>query len=241
MEDRCVGRVELVGAEGAADRDDVHRQLTCQQRTDLHRRGVGTQQLPRTFRCDVEGVLLAARWMVDGEIQGVEVELLGLHFGTFGQLPAHGDERIGDMFGQNRDRMPRAGGLPSGGQRDVDALGHQDCGIALGPQHDEPVVEELLSRRACHVDTLAGLRALRLGQRPQCLARQRQRRLVTEVFGLGAGQCVEIGGQAEGMVGRADSLRQRLLRQVWDQLGLVTHATQLLEVGSGINASADHR
>ncbi|CNJ31659.1 Uncharacterised protein [Mycobacterium tuberculosis] len=37
MEDRRVGGVELVGAEGAADRDDVDRQLAFEQGPHLHR------------------------------------------------------------------------------------------------------------------------------------------------------------------------------------------------------------
>ena len=61
VEHRRVGGVEFVGAEGAADRDDVDRQLALEQGAHLHRRGVGAQQLPGTLRRDIEGVLFAAR------------------------------------------------------------------------------------------------------------------------------------------------------------------------------------
>ena len=40
------------------------------------------------------------------------------------------------------------------------------------------------------------------------------------MLGLGAGQCVEVGGQIEGVPGRTDHLGQRFLRQVY---GLISH------------------
>ena len=220
MEDRGVGGVEFVGAEGAADRDDVDRQFALQQRPDLHRRGVGAQHLPRPVGRDVEGVLLAARRMVGREVQRVEVELLGLDLGSFGQLPAHRDERVGDVLGQDGDRVAGADGLPGRRQRHVDALGDQHCGVALGAQHGEPLVVGLLRLGARDVDPLARVGAVGLGQRPQRLAGQRDRRAVAEVLGLGAGQRVEVAGQVEGVAGRADGFGQRFVGQVD---GLISH------------------
>ncbi len=107
-EDRGVGGVEFVGAEGAAGAHDVDRDVAVQHGADLHGRGVGAQHLPRTLRGDVEGVLHRARRMVGQEVQGVEVEVLGLDLGAFGDLPAHRDEDIGDLVGDDRDRVAGA-------------------------------------------------------------------------------------------------------------------------------------
>ena len=140
MEHRGVGGVEFVGAERAPDRDDVHRQLALEQGADLHRRGVGAQHLPGAVGRDLEGVLFAAGRVVRREVQCVEVELLGLHLGSFGQFPAHRDERVGDVLGQDRDRVARADRLPGRRQRDVDALGDQDGGVTFGAQRRQPLV-----------------------------------------------------------------------------------------------------
>ena len=70
------------------------------------------------------------------------------------------------------------------------------------------------------VDPPARVGAVGLRQRPQRLARQRDRRAVAEVLGLGARQRVEVGGQVEGVPGRADRLGQRFFGQVY---GLISH------------------
>ena len=159
-----------------------------------------------SVRRDVEGVLLAARRMVGREVQRVEVELLGLDLGPLGQFPAHRDERVGDVLGQDRDRVPRTGRLAGRRQRHVDALGDQHRRVALGAQHRQPFVVGALGLGAGDVDPLAGVGAVGLGQGAQRLARQRDRRPVAEVLGLGAGQRVEVGRRVEGVPGRADRL-----------------------------------
>ena len=161
---------------------------------------------------DVEGVLLAARRVVGREVQRVEVELLGLDLGPLGQLPAHRDEGVGDVLGQDGDRMPGADRLPGRRQGDVDALGDEHRGVALGPQRGQPLVVAALRLGARDVDPLARVRAVGLGQRTQRLAGQRDRRAVAEMLGLGAGQRVQVGGQVEGMPGRADGFGQRFVR-----------------------------
>ena len=114
-------------------------------------------------------------------------------------------------------------GLAGRGQGDVDGLGHQHRRVAFGAQYRQTLVVAALGVAAGDVDQLAGLGAVLLGQAGQRLAGQRQRRAVTEVLGLGAGQGVQVGGQLEGVPGRADGLGQRFLRQVD---GLVTHAAR---------------
>ena len=85
-------------------------------------------------------------------------------------------------------------------------------GVALGPQDRQPLVVGALRLGARDVDPLACVGAVGLGQRPERLAGQRDRRPVAEVLGLGAGQLVQIGGQVEGMPGRADGFGQRFVR-----------------------------
>src|ERR1700744_3023044 len=224
MEDRGVSGVELVGAECATDRDHVHRQSAFEQRAHLHRRGVGTQQLTRTVRRDVEGVLFTAGRVVGGEIQRVQVELLGFAFGPLGKFPSHRDERVGDVLGQDRDRMARAGRLPRRGQSHVDTLGDQQRGVALGGEPRQSFVVAALDIAARRVHPLAGISPLGLGHGAQRLSRQRHRRAVAEVLGLGTSQRVKIRRGRERLPGCIDRGGQRLRRQVD---GLVNHAATL--------------
>ena len=223
-----MGGVEFVGAECAADRDDIDRELTLEQSAHLHRRRVGAQQLSGALRSDIEGVLFAARRVVGREVERIEVELLGLDFRPLGQFPPHRYEGVGDVLGQNRDRMPRAGRLAGRRQGHVDALGDQDGGIPLSAQRRQPFVVTALNIAAGAVHKTTGVRTIRLGQRGQRLARQRQRRAITKVLGLGTCQCVEVGRGCEGLPGCVDRCGQRLQRQVD---GLVTHAATLSLLG----------
>ena len=125
---------------------------------------------------DVEGVLLAARGVIGREVQRVEVELLGLDLGPFGQFPAHRDEGVGDVLGQDRDRVPGADRLAGRGQRHVDALGDQHRGVAFGAQRGEALVVGPLGLGAGDVDPLACVGAVGLGQRSQRLTGQRDGR-----------------------------------------------------------------
>ena len=162
--------------------------------------------------------------MVGREVERVEVELLGLDLRPLGQFPSHRDEGIGDVLGQDRDRVPGAGRLPSRRQRDVDAFGDQHRRVALGAQRRQPFVVAALGLAACGVDALAGVGALVLGQRAQRLSRQRHRRAVAEVFGLDARQRVQVVGKCDGLLGGVDRLGQCFRRQVD---GLIAHAAAL--------------
>ena len=61
----------------------------------------------RSDRVDEERVLHLTRRVVGVEVEGVEVVPLVLELGTFGDLPPHADEDVGDLLLQERDRMPR--------------------------------------------------------------------------------------------------------------------------------------
>jgi hypothetical protein len=105
--------------------------------------------------------------------------------------------------------MPGTDRLAGRRQRDVDALGDQHGGVALGPQGGEALVVGALRVGARHVDPLACVRSVGLGEGTERLPCQRDRRAVAEVLGLNAGELLQIGGQVEGMLGRADGFGQR--------------------------------
>ena len=104
-------------------------------------------------------------------------------------------------------------GLASRGQRHVDALGDECRGIAFGSEDLDAGVERTLRGRSGFVDSTARIGPVGLGQRAKNLTRQRDRRPVPEVFGLRAGQRIEIAGLLEGLTGSVDRGGQRLPRQ----------------------------
>ena len=89
-------------------RGDVDRHAALEQGAGLHRGGVGAQHEAALGRVDEERVLHLARGVVGVEVQGVEVEPLGLDLGALGDLPAHADEQVGDALPQQLERVARA-------------------------------------------------------------------------------------------------------------------------------------
>ena len=79
--------------------------------------------------------------MIRQEVERVEVEVLGLHLRALGDLPAHRDEHVGDLLGDDADRVAGADRLTLRRQRHVDGLGDEHGGVALGEQHGAAIVE----------------------------------------------------------------------------------------------------
>ena len=150
--------------------------------------------------------------MVGWEVERVEVELFGLDLGPFGQLPTHRDKGVGDVFGQDCDRVTGADGLTCRRQRHVDALGDQDRGVAFGAQQLEARVVAALRLSTDHVHAFSCVGSIGLRQRSERLACQREWRAVAQVLRLGARKGVEVLRQIEGVFGRADQFGQRFLR-----------------------------
>ena len=75
-------------------------------------------------------------------------------------------------------------------------LGDEHGRVPLGTQGGQPLVVGALRVGAGDVDPFAGVGPVGLGQRPQRLTSQRDRRAVAEVLGLGAGQLVQVGRQS---------------------------------------------
>ena len=123
--------------------------------------------------------------MVGQEVQCIEVEVLGLDLGSFGDLPAHPDEHVGNLIGDHRDRVPRSRRTTRTGQGDIDGLGDQDGRVAFGGQHRQSFLVGALDLAAGDVDSFARFGLLLFGQRAELAAGQSDRRLVPHVFGLG--------------------------------------------------------
>src|SRR5919206_3671529 len=109
------------------------------------------------LRRDIETVLHGAGWVVLREVEGVEVEPLGLELRTLGDLVTHRDEHVGDALTQRGDRVPGTRWHAVPRQRDIDGFGPQGAGVPLGLQLGATLVEGGLHGRAAGVEPLAGL------------------------------------------------------------------------------------
>ncbi len=194
-EDRRVRGVQLVGAVDDTGADHVDRQFAVEQGADLHGRGVRAQHdagLGAALRAlDEEGVLLAAGRVVRADVQGVEVEPLGLDLGPLGDLVAHGHEDVLDALRQRGERVPGAGRYAVVGQRDVHGLLDQHAGVPLGLQLRLAGGEALVHGSACLADALAGLRLGVRGQSADLAVGEGQRGGAAGVGDLGLLERVE--------------------------------------------------
>ncbi len=141
--------------------------------------------------------------MVGVEVEGVEVVPLVLELRTFGDLPPHADEDVGDLLLQERDRMPRTDAGARRERGDVHALGLQSRGgLSFGDLHLTRS-ERLVHPRARLADELAELRlACRLHiAQPRIELGQRRR-----FGGVRRAGCLDRGG-----IGRRGDGVQRCL------------------------------
>ena len=124
MEHRRVRRV-VVAAEGAARHDDADGRLLRLHGADLHRRGVGAQQLAfrRVGAREIERVLLLARGMLGRDVEGGEIVEIVLDMRALGDGEAHLAEDGDDLVHRLADRMDAAGLVRLDRQGHVDALG----------------------------------------------------------------------------------------------------------------------
>jgi hypothetical protein len=111
VEDREVGGVDLVAAVGRAGGDDAHRRLGVFHGADLHAGGVGAQEFAGV---EIEGVLLVARRVVGGRVEGVETMELVLDFRAVGEGEAHAAEDGDGLVADQRERMERTSGQRRG-------------------------------------------------------------------------------------------------------------------------------
>ena len=137
---------------------------------------------PWSWRVGPERVLHGARRVVGAEVEGVEVQPLGLDDRALGDLPAHRDEDVRDPLGAGGERVPGAAGDAVGRERDVDGLLDQHPLLVLDLEHRLPLGERLVDRAARLADALAGLLARLRRQRADLAVGQGQRRAVPGVL-----------------------------------------------------------
>ena len=183
--------------------DDVDRRRAGEHRARLHRRGVRAQHQVVVGRLGPEGVLHGARRVVGAEVEGVEVQPLGLDDRALGDLPAHRDEDVVDQLGTGGQRVAGPAGRAVDGQRDVDGLLDQHPLLVLGLEHLGAGGQGLGDRPAGLADALAGLLACLRRQRADLAVGQGQRRAVACV--------VEPDLLERGQVGRGPDRGERLV------------------------------
>ncbi len=163
MEHRRMGGV-VVGAEGPARGDDPERWLMGLHVADLHRGGVGAQDLALAAFVlrQIEGVVLLARRVLGRDVEGGEVVKVVLDVGADSDAKAHLTEDGDDFLDGLADRMQAADGVGARGQRDVETLlaqaGLQRIVLERGPAGLDRRSERRLHlvQRAAHLLALVG-------------------------------------------------------------------------------------
>ena len=112
-----VGHVRIP-AVGLARHDDPDRRPLRFHGADLHGRGVGAEQ--HLFGHE-QGVLHVPGRMVLGKVQGLEVVVIQLDLGAFGDVEAHAAEDGGDVLDGPGDQVPLAPDPSPAGQGHVQA------------------------------------------------------------------------------------------------------------------------
>jgi hypothetical protein len=135
--------------------------------------------------------------VVRAQVEGVEVEPLGLEDGALGDLPAHRDEHVRDQLGAGGDRVPGASGAAVGGQCDVDGLLDQHPLLVLGLEDDRARGERLVDGAPGLSDALAGLLARLRRQGADLSVGQGERRAVAGVLEANLLELVEVGGRPD--------------------------------------------
>ncbi len=165
-------------------RDDVDRRRAGQHRARLHRAGLGAQHEVVLGRLGPEGVLHGAGRVVGAEVEGVEVQPLGLDERPLGDLPAHRDEDVGDPLGQHRDRVPGALGACGPTGRVTSTVSSTSIRASASTSSSAwRCGERLVDRAARLADALAGVLAGLRRQRADLAVGQRERRAVAGVLG----------------------------------------------------------
>ena len=112
MEHRRMGGV-MVGPIGAARHNNTNWRLGGFHGADLHRRGVGAQNLALSLGIgrQIESVMFLARRMLFGDVQRGEVVMVGFDIRPLGNGKSHLGKDRHDLFNRSRQRMKPCLGL----------------------------------------------------------------------------------------------------------------------------------
>ena len=148
--------------------------------------------------------------MIGTEVQSIEVIPFAFHFGAGGDLPAHGDEEVLDVFHQLGERVTRTQRLAVDGQRHVHGLGRERRGFRGGLQF-------LFARAECATEVgaelahqLPGFLLLILGQRSDGLAGFGHSRLGAGILRFDGFQFLQTGGVLDFGDAFSDRIAYRL-------------------------------
>ena len=124
----------------------------------MHGRGVRAQH---DVAAKVEAVLGVERGMVLGEIQRVEIVVLGLGFGTDDAREAKLFEDVADLVDDLRDEMEAAAPLPASGHREIGAGERGGAALELELTRCDRRLKLMLQRvgRAAHAFAGVGIEA----------------------------------------------------------------------------------
>ena len=189
VEHRAVGGV-IVGAKGAARRDDAQRRGDVFHVANLHRRGMGAQHGPgRAWRGggQIKGVMVLAGRVPGRNVESLEVVKVVLDMRPLRHGEAHLAKDRHQFFHGLADRVDSADRGRTGGQGHIDAFGLQLRLQLGGLQRGLALLNRLGHHLLELVDRLAGFLArlgiqlaqvLHLGGDPALLAQRRDPRFV---------------------------------------------------------------
>ena len=151
---------------------------------------------------DIEGVLGVPGGVVLGEVQGLEVIVVGFHLRALHHIEAHPQEDLLDLVQHQGEGMPVAGGGGAAGHGDVDGLGPELFLQLGGLQGLGPGGQLLLQGFPDLVGQLPDDGALLGGKAPHLLEDGGELPLLSQELDPQVFQLLQVPGGLELLVGR---------------------------------------
>ena len=154
---RRVGGIHGIAAIHPAGGHDPHRWGVVLQMADLHRRGVGAQQLAVR---QIEGVLHVPRRVVGRDVEGSEVVVVGLDLGALLHPVAQARKDVHDLLDRADQRVAMARRREAGGHGHVEGFGGDALGHGRRFHRLQALAQQALHLFLEHVGPLAHQGAL---------------------------------------------------------------------------------
>jgi hypothetical protein len=198
--------IQLVPAVATTGGEHVDRRILRLHRPDLNRRRVGAQNDIVPSRDEVS-VSRRARRMLDGLVEGVEIEARKLDLRAFRESIAESDEDIHDLVDRRGQWMVRCKGRRVGGKGHIQALALPAL-LALGSsEHVGFLGERLLDLGLHRVREHAQFLHLISGHRPEARPRLGERGFPPQNLHASGIERGPVGGLLDG----GETLDPRLL------------------------------